>query len=129
LSAQFLKIIREGPELGVHTLVWCDTLANLNRSLERRGIREFGTRVAFQMSAEDSAGVVDTPAASRLGMYRALVLDENEGRLEKFRPYGLPQGGWLAEAKAALVRNANLRASVNGSSDSHQGDTTVLTTS
>lgn len=126
LSAHFLKIIREGPELGIHTLVWCDTLANLNRSLERRGIREFGTRVAFQMSAEDSAGVIDTPAASRLGMFRALLLDENEGRLEKFRPYGLPGSTWLNDAKSTLLRSAHLRSSINGSSDGHRGDTTTL---
>lgn len=129
LSAQFLKILREGPELGVHTLVWCDTLANLNRSLERRGIREFGTPVAFQMSAEDSAGVIDTPAASRLGMYRALLLDENEGRLEKFRPYGLPGASWLADVRTRLSRNARARSSVNGSADGHHSDTTTVVTS
>jgi len=82
--------------VGVHTIIWCDTLTNLNRSLDRRVLREFALRVVFQMSAEDSANLVDTPAASKLGPYRALFYDEEEGRLEKFRPYAVPSAEWLA---------------------------------
>jgi hypothetical protein len=93
LAGQFGTILRDGPEVGVHALVWCDTVTNLNRSLDRRALREFAMRVVFQMTAEDSANLVDTPAASKLGPYRALFYDEDEGRLEKFRPYALPTDG------------------------------------
>ncbi|MBD3327447.1 cell division protein FtsK, partial [candidate division KSB3 bacterium] len=31
---QFPKILREGPDLGIHTIVWCDTYTNLNRRLD-----------------------------------------------------------------------------------------------
>ncbi len=98
---RFTTILREGPDLGVHTLVWCDTTTNLNRSLDRRALREFAMRVAFQMSAEDSANLLDSPLASKLGPYRALFYEE-EGRLEKFRPYGLPSEGWLSQVKEWL---------------------------
>ncbi len=98
-AQQFTTILREGPDLGIHTLVWCDTVTNLNRSLDRRSLREFAMRVVFQMSAEDSANLIDTPAASKLGPYRALFYDEDEGRLEKFRPYGLPSAAWLEQVK------------------------------
>ena len=94
-AQQFATILREGPDVGVHTLVWCDTLTNLNRSLDRRALREFAMRVVFQMGAEDSANLIDTPAASKLGSYRALFYSEEEGRLEKFRPYALPSEQWL----------------------------------
>jgi len=89
-AQQFATILREGPDVGIHTLVWCDTMTNLNRTLDRRALREFGLRVAFQMSAEDSSALLDTPAAGKLGPYRALFYSEDEGRLEKFRPYGAP---------------------------------------
>ncbi len=79
----------------MHCLVWCDTLTNLNRSLERRALREFAMRVVAQMSAEDSSNLIDTPAASKLGIHRALFYSEEEGRLEKFRPYALPSEEWL----------------------------------
>jgi S-DNA-T family DNA segregation ATPase FtsK/SpoIIIE len=102
-AQQFTTILREGPDLGIHTLVWCDTMTNLNRSLERRALREFAMRVAFQMSAEDSANLLDSPLASKLGPYRALFYDEEEGRLEKFRPYGLPSAAWLEQVKRWLA--------------------------
>ena len=105
-AQQFPTILQEGPELGIHTLVWCDTVTNLNRVLDRRALREFETRVAFQMGAEDSANFIDTPAASKLGPYRALLVSEEEGRIEKFRPYGLPDEAWLAQVVEAVVRRA-----------------------
>ncbi|MGQ9876122.1 MAG: FtsK/SpoIIIE domain-containing protein [Chloroflexus sp.] len=108
LSQQFATILREGPDLGVHTLVWCDTYTNLTRTLDRRSLREFEMRVVFQMNAEDSANLIDTPAASKLGPYRAFFYSDEEGRLEKFRPYGLPTNDWLEQIKTQLsarVRN------------------------
>lgn len=93
-AQQFATILREGPDVGVHTIVWCDTMTNLNRTLERRALREFSLRVAFQMSAEDSSSLLDTPSAGKLGPYRALFYSEDEGRLEKFRPYGVPAEMW-----------------------------------
>jgi len=62
--------------------------------------------VVFQMSAEDSANLIDTPAASKLGPYRALFYSEEEGRLEKFRPYGLPSEAWFAWAGDRLREKA-----------------------
>src|SRR5262249_3189855 len=32
-------VLREGPTVGVHVLAWCDTLANLERALERSTLR------------------------------------------------------------------------------------------
>jgi energy-coupling factor transporter ATP-binding protein EcfA2 len=92
---QFLNILREGPPLGIFTILWCDTLANLQRTFDRQSLREFDMRVLFQMSPTDSSTLIDTPLASRLGLYRALLYTEDQGRLEKFRPYGLPTVEWL----------------------------------
>ncbi|MFZ1752757.1 MAG: FtsK/SpoIIIE domain-containing protein [Caldilineaceae bacterium] len=100
---QFPTILSEGPEVGIHTIVWCDTVANLNRSLDRRSLREFEMRVAFQMSGEDSANLIDTPAAGKLGPNRAIFVSEEEARSEKFRPYHLPSTEWLAWALGQLA--------------------------
>ncbi len=101
-ARQFQEILREGPDLGIHTIVWCDTYTNLTRTLDRRSLREFETRVAMQMSADDSSNLIDTPAASKLGVYRAYFYSEDEARLEKFRPYGLPSDGWVTRVKSML---------------------------
>ncbi len=94
-SRLFGEILRDGPPVGVHTIVWCDSLNNLNRTFERQGMREFEILVLFQMSANDSSTLIDSPAASKLGPNRALYFSEEEGRLEKFRPYGPPTDDWL----------------------------------
>jgi len=94
-AKQFATILREGPDFGIHTLAWCDTYTNLTRTLDRRSLREFEMRVVFQLGAEDSSNLIDVPAASKLGSYRAFYFSEEEGRLEKFRPYSLPSEAWL----------------------------------
>jgi energy-coupling factor transporter ATP-binding protein EcfA2 len=105
-SRVLAHVLREGPGLGVHTLAWADTLAALQRCLERHGLREFALRVAFQMSAADSAALIDSPLAGRLGPYAALLYNEQRGRLDKFRPYGLPGRRWLAAAVGRLAGGA-----------------------
>jgi hypothetical protein len=67
-------------------------------------MREFSMRVLFQMSPSDSSTLIDSPLASKLGVHRAYLHNEDEGRLEKFRPYGLPSESWLSWIKAQLER-------------------------
>jgi hypothetical protein len=103
-SKQFSALLREGAALGIHCLVWCDSLNNVARALDRQSQREFEMRVLFQMSAADSSTLIDSPQAGRLGPHRALFHSEEEGRLEKFRPYGLPSDAWLGWVKEQLSR-------------------------
>ena len=102
-------ILREGPALGVHVITWCDTVNNLNRYFTHQQLREFEMRVLFQMSPTDSGHLLDSPAASKLGRNRALFASEEQNRLEKFRPYGLPDERWLEEIGKQLgERSARL---------------------
>jgi hypothetical protein len=105
-AQQFANLLREGPSLGVHTLFWCDNLNNLNRTLDRAALREVSLRVVFQMGVADSSNLIDSPAASKLGLHRALFFSEEDGRLEKFRPYGIPPDSWLDLVRDALHRAA-----------------------
>ena len=103
-SKHFTTILRDGPPVGVHAIVWCDSLNNLNRTFDRQTLREFEIRVLFQMSANDSSTLIDNPAAGRLGENRALYFSEEEGRMEKFRPYGLPTDEWLGWVREQFSR-------------------------
>jgi hypothetical protein len=86
--AQILaELLKEGPPLGMHTIIATDTLANLNRALDRQSIREFDMRVLLQMGSNDSTNLIDMPDASKLGMRRALLYSEETGTIEPFRPY------------------------------------------
>jgi DNA segregation ATPase FtsK/SpoIIIE, S-DNA-T family len=100
---QLATILREGPHFGVHTLLWCDTYSNLSRWLDRQSLTDLSWRVLFQMSATDSANLMDSPEASRLGVHRAVLYNEEQGEYEKFRPYGPPPADWLAWVKQQLA--------------------------
>ncbi len=95
-------ILTEGTRLGFHVIASCDTFNNLNRFLSRKALAEFELRVLFQMSANDSASLIDSPKASNLGLHRALFFNAQEGHLETFRPYALPEPDWIDEAGARL---------------------------
>ena len=103
---QWAEILRNGPAWGVHSIVWCDSFNNVSRMLDRSAMREFEMRVAFQMSAADSASLLDNPAATKLREHRGLFASEDLGTIEKFRPYGIPTEEWLD-----FVRKSNLKSS------------------
>lgn len=99
---QINDLIAEGPPLGIHLITSFDTLNNINRCLSRKAVSELGMRVLFQMSANDSASLIDSPKASMLGLHRALFYSEHESRLETFRPFALPDAAWVGESLAVL---------------------------
>jgi len=103
-ARQFRTIVHEGPPLGIHTLIWADSYNSVNRTLDRQGLEDIDMRILFRMNAGDSSNLIDTPAASLLGVYRAIFDDKGLGLTEKFRPYGLPDNDWLAQVKAQLER-------------------------
>ena len=51
----------------------------------------------------DSSSLIDTPLAAKLGMNRALSYSEEEGKFEKFRPYGPPSAEWLGEVGSRIA--------------------------
>ena len=99
-----LDLITEGPARGFHLLTSVDTYNNVNRCLGRKALSEFEMRVLFQMSAGDSASLIDSPDAGNLGFHRALLYLDREGVTETFRPYAQPGHDWLAEIQSALAR-------------------------
>ncbi|MFT3788766.1 MAG: FtsK/SpoIIIE domain-containing protein [Tepidisphaeraceae bacterium] len=93
------ELLREGPAHGIHLIAWIDTVAALDRTIERNLLREFDHRVLFQMSAADSAHLIDSPAGNKLGFHRAIYYSEELGVIEKFRPYGIPNETFLASVR------------------------------
>ncbi|MDB6016716.1 MAG: segregation ATPase, FtsK/SpoIIIE family [Pedosphaera sp.] len=104
VGALLNNIICEGTSLGLHVIATCDTYNNVNRFLSRKALTEFEMRVLFQMSATDSASLIDNPKANMLGLHRAVFYNEQEGHLEVFRPYALPSDEWIEQARINLAR-------------------------
>lgn len=106
-AAVLNQMICEGTRLGYHVIATCDTYNNVNRFLSRKALTEFEMRVLFQMSANDSASLMDSPRASQLGLHRAVFYNSQEGHIETFRPYALPARDWLEEVRGALLGAAS----------------------
>ena len=88
-------LITEGPGLGYHVILSIDTYNNVNRCISRKAVSEFEKKVLFQMSAADSASLIDSGKAGSLGMNRAVYYNEPTGIAETFRPYSQPGREWF----------------------------------
>ncbi len=101
---QLNKLIVEGAALGFHVIAASDTYNNVMRFLSRKALSEFEIRIVFQMSANDSASLIESPAANNLGLHRAILFNGHEGWTETFRPYALLDNAWLDEAGGKLKK-------------------------
>ena len=102
-AATLLELITEGPARGIHVILTCDSYSNVNRFLGRKALRKSKCGWPFQMSATDSASLIDAPDAATLGLHRAVLFNDREGSLETFRPYALPGNDWLEEITKQLT--------------------------
>jgi S-DNA-T family DNA segregation ATPase FtsK/SpoIIIE len=91
LAKNLQTIVRDGPEVGVHVIALCDSVPNLSRRLERRIQREFGIRIAFAMSSEDSQQLLDSEAAVALEDREGVLVDLDASQTTKFQPVTLAE--------------------------------------
>lgn len=96
-TTQLVQLLVEGPEKGLHTLIWTDNYANLCRVLSGGDITEFGGKLVFD--AGEAAKVFGNPSLTstsiRLG-YGLLGTSVEPDRLVKVRCYGRDSVQWLA---------------------------------
>lgn len=97
-------ILREGPEVGAHVLLWCDTLQNLSRALDNSALSEFGHRVVGSLPVNDSMKLLDDAVASKITKDNRMIVynDEKVGVHESIRPYMPPNAVWLGGTLKAL---------------------------
>ncbi len=109
----FSELLANGPEAGIHVVIWCDSYNNLERWVSRTSMKDLDSRIAFQMNQSDSSNLIDSPIASKLGVHRALFYREESGTAEKFRPYGLPSDAWLGFVRGRLTATTELEAATS----------------
>ncbi|NRA40583.1 MAG: cell division protein FtsK, partial [Planctomycetes bacterium] len=88
----FADLLENGPELNIHSFVWCESATVVNNTFQRACLRNFEKRLLFQMSSGDSSELIDDGAASRIGIHHAILCDLESLNREKFRPYVLTDG-------------------------------------
>lgn len=102
------KIMREGPEVGVHTLLWSDGFASLERAIDRRVVNEIGLRASGALSGNDSHRFFDQDVAAHIEKpHRMIFMDEDKvGVFEQFRPYAASDAKFAEQLKSRLARRA-----------------------
>lgn len=100
------EILRDGPEVGVHAMAWCNTYATLDRTFDERPIDLFGIRIAGRLSASDSDRLFDDQVAARIDRDHRMVVYDTQvpGSFRHFRPYSAPSAALLADLGEAVRR-------------------------
>ncbi len=86
-EAAFAKILRDGPSVGIHVVLWSDSWGTLSRFIPRQGLRDIEIRALMQMSGNDSNQLIDSSAANKLEPHAIIYFDEADGKITKVRPY------------------------------------------
>lgn len=90
-AGKWLYLLREGPEVGIHQILWCDRLSNLSRC--GRGILgECGIRISGALPRSDSVEFCGSSKAAMLtNPSRGILFDEDQPeQIQTFRPYRTP---------------------------------------
>ena len=91
------QIMRDGPEVGVHTFLWFETVAAISRRLPSSGVREASWRLAGKMSADDSSSFIGADGASSLREQQLLAVNEDRGVLQRCTAIAEPKREWTQD--------------------------------
>jgi len=100
LSDALEFIMRDGPEVGVHTWLWADTVSGAARRLSSRMMRECSWRIAGKLSGDDSLALLGNEVASELRDRQLLLSNDDLGVLTRAMTFAVPATGWLTEILA-----------------------------
>lgn len=91
LSACLKEIVTDGPDVGVHTMLWLDSYTNFERIFDRRVLGEFGIRVSGALPEKDSHTLYDNQIAAQIAHPNRMVKfdDDLVGVYVMFRPYAV----------------------------------------
>jgi len=97
-AEKLVELLREGPDLGLHTIVWIDTMTNLQDILEPKLLSEFGGKVALTSGDPTRIlGAQHQPLPKLKFGYSFLVDEEDNDTLHKIHNYGEQSTDWLSE--------------------------------
>lgn len=90
------RILTDGPEVGVHVIIWFDNPGGIRKRLGSNHIDECGLRVIGPMGRDDSTQLIDNSDAATLKSGQVIVADVDRSTSVKVRRFGAPPTGWIA---------------------------------
>ena len=97
------KIMRDGPEVGVHVFLWFDTVAGISRRLPSSGLREAAWRLVGRMSADDSTSLLGSDTAASLREQQLICGNEDRGVLQRCTTITEPSSEWARGLLAEIL--------------------------
>ncbi|WP_433653837.1 FtsK/SpoIIIE domain-containing protein [Nocardia sp. CA-128927] len=94
-SGRLARVLRHGPEVGIHVIVWADRYASLQRRFDHDGLRQFGFKMLGPASEDDSRTLIDSEVAATLTPNQFAVDDYDNARTDTVRRFADPDPGWL----------------------------------
>ena len=104
---RFGDLLRQGPRVGIHVLMWADTFETALLCLSHSLLRECDTRIAFTMDSQDSTSLISSPNAANIGADTAILYSEQTGAVQQFRPFAWPSVEWLATLPQSTITVAS----------------------
>ena len=92
-AEKLLKLISQGSELGIHTILWLEDMKTFLKLTgdNRSWLTHFDLRVGLTMPGDDSRLLLGEVYAQNLPRLRAYFRDDSAtAGLEKFKPYAVP---------------------------------------
>ncbi|MEH2363819.1 FtsK/SpoIIIE domain-containing protein [Nostoc sp.] len=111
-AEKLLELLSQGPELGIHTILWLDNMKTFMKITgdNRSWLTHFDLRVGSTMPADDSRLLLGETYAQSLPQLRAYFRDEATAiGLEKFKPYAVTSSQEIAEYSKRLKQRSSQR--------------------
>ena len=96
-GGRLLELVREGPDLGIHVIVWADTMSNLLGVFKNTDLSEFGGKLVLTGGdATRALGAHHQPAPKLTAGYSFLLDEEDNEHLHKVHNYGEQATMWFS---------------------------------
>jgi S-DNA-T family DNA segregation ATPase FtsK/SpoIIIE len=83
--AALQSILRDGPGVGVFSILCCTSAETITRWLPRQSRHDLQQRILGRVNASDSAALIDSNEAAGLSPATMLIYDDSDGTYRKFR--------------------------------------------
>lgn len=99
------QILRDGPEVGVHTFMWFETVSSISRRLPSSAVREASWRLAGKMGPDDSSAFIGVDGANSLREQQVLSANEDRGLMQRCTTITTPSPQWVQDLLSELGGN------------------------
>ncbi|MGN0114969.1 MAG: FtsK/SpoIIIE domain-containing protein, partial [Acutalibacteraceae bacterium] len=101
------EIFSKGPQYGINSIVWGDSLIGSERLLGDNCEYMFSKRVAYGLNDNDMLRLVGENNSSQLGEHTAVYKDASTTNNTHFRPYDIPSRNLISDFSKAYNKFVN----------------------